>query len=121
VGEVEPERLEAAARHRHRQARAVGWVLEREEHALPAGMAPELGHLALDPERRQPREPVGHAAVERRHGVDLAVAVLDRRDLHAADGTSEAPLAVTTIRTCGLCPRVRLNRPVDTIAPRGPA
>ena len=83
VREVEPERVELPARHRHAEARAVGRVLEREEDALPALLAAQLGDLALDPDRRQPREPVGDAAVERGHGVDRAVAVLDRLDLHA--------------------------------------
>src|SRR5438105_128003 len=44
---------------------------------------------AHDPERGEPREPVRDAPVERGDGVDLSVAVLDRRDLHAADGTSK--------------------------------
>src|SRR5438105_4002020 len=44
---------------------------------------------AHDPERGEPREPVRDAPVERGDGVDLSVAVLDRRDLHAADGMSK--------------------------------
>src|SRR2546430_3195882 len=56
--------FEAPARHGDRQARALRRILEREEHALPAGMAPQLGHLALDPERRQPREPVRDTSVK---------------------------------------------------------
>ena len=83
VREVEPERVELPARHRHAEARAVVRVLEREEDALPALLAAQLGHLALDPDRRQPREPVADAVVERGDGVDLAVAVFDRLDLHA--------------------------------------
>ena len=35
-----------------REAGAVRGILEREEDALPAGVAPKLGHLALDPKRR---------------------------------------------------------------------
>ena len=55
VGEVEPQRVELAARHRHADARAVGRILEREEDARPALVPPELGHLALDPDGRQAR------------------------------------------------------------------
>ena len=40
-----------------RHARAVLGVLEGEEHRRPALLAPQLGDLALDPERRQPPEP----------------------------------------------------------------
>ena len=69
--------------HRHAEARAVRGVLEREEDALPALLAAQLGHLALDPDGRQAREPVADAAVERGHREDPAVAVLDRLDLHA--------------------------------------
>ena len=51
------QRVELAARHLHREARAVLRVLEREEHRRPALLPAQLGHLALDPERRQPLEP----------------------------------------------------------------
>ena len=61
VPQVEPERVEARRAHRHREARAVVRVLEREEDALPRLLAPQLGDLALDPDRRQPREPAGDA------------------------------------------------------------
>ena len=56
-GEVELECVELAALHLHRQRRAVLRVLEREEHRRPALLAPQLGHLAFDPERRQPVQP----------------------------------------------------------------
>jgi hypothetical protein len=82
VGEVELERVERPPRDRGRQARAVLRVLEREEDAAPALVSAQLGHLALDPERRQPREPVGDAAVEAGDGIDLAVAVEQWLDLH---------------------------------------
>jgi len=52
VSEVEPERVEATARHRDREARAVLRVLEREEDALPCGLPAQLGDLALHPHRR---------------------------------------------------------------------
>ena len=84
VGEVEPERVEAVARDRHAQAGAVRRVLEREEDGLPAQVTPQLSDLALDPHRRQPREPLGDTTIEGGDGVDLAVAVVDRLDLHAA-------------------------------------
>ena len=82
VGEVEAQRVEAAAPHRDAEAGAVGRVLEREEDGLPALLAAELGDLALDPDGGQAREPLGDAAVERGDGVDLPVAVLDCLDLH---------------------------------------
>jgi hypothetical protein len=84
VLEPELERVEATAAHRHAEAGAVVRVLEREEDRLPALLALELRDLTLDPERRQPGEPVGHAPVEGGDRVDLAVAVLERLDLHAS-------------------------------------
>jgi hypothetical protein len=84
VGELQPQRVELAARHRDAEARAVLGVLEREEDARPAVRAPQLRDLALDPDRRQALQPGSDAAVEGAHGVDLAVAVLDRLDLHEA-------------------------------------
>jgi hypothetical protein len=83
VREVEAERVELAAGHRHGEAGAFVGVLEREEDALPAILAAELRDLAFDPDGRQAREPVGDAAVERGDAVDAPVAVLDRLDLHA--------------------------------------
>ena len=86
--EVEPQRVELAARDRARQARAVGRILEREEDVRPAGVAAELRDLALDPDGREAGDPVGDAAVERGDGVDLAVAVLQGLDLrHEADAS----------------------------------
>jgi hypothetical protein len=85
VGEVEAEAVELPARHRHRDARAVGRVLQREEDARPALVALQLGHLAFDPDGREPAEPPRDAAVERRDGVHGAVRVRQRLDLaHAA-------------------------------------
>jgi hypothetical protein len=85
VPQVELERVEGAAGDRRRQAGPVLGVLEREEDAAPALVAAELGHLALDPERRQAREPVGDTAVEAGDGVDLLVPVEQRRDLHQGE------------------------------------
>ena len=51
---------------------------------VPSGVAAELGHLALDPELREAGDVHSDAAVERRHRVDLAVAVLLRFDLRHA-------------------------------------
>ena len=73
--QVELQRVEHPPRDRGGQARAVGRILEREEDAAPALRSAQLRHLALDPQRRQPLEPVGDAAVEARDGVDLPVAV----------------------------------------------
>jgi hypothetical protein len=53
VHEVEPQGVELAARHGDRKARAVARVLQREEDARPALLAPELGDLAFDPNSRE--------------------------------------------------------------------
>ena len=82
VAEVEPQPVELPARHQRREDRPVARVLEREEDALPALLAPQLADLALDPDRRQPLQPRADAAVERRDREDPPVAVLDRLDLH---------------------------------------
>src|SRR5262245_32984618 len=84
VRELEPQPVELPARHRDAEARAVLRVLEREEDARPALRAPQLRDLALDPDRGQAGEPGGDPAVERADGVDLAVAVRGRLDLHEA-------------------------------------
>ena len=89
VGELEAQAVELAARHRHAERRAVGGIFQREEDARPALVAPELGHLALDPDRRQTSELLRDASVERGDGVDGAVVVRERFDLaHAASLTS---------------------------------
>jgi hypothetical protein len=85
VGQVEPERVEGAARHRRRERRASRGVLQREEDALPARVPLELGHLALDPDGRQPPQPARDALVEGGHGVDLPVAVQRRLGRHPAN------------------------------------
>ena len=87
VRKVEPKRVELAAGHGHAQASTVRRVLERQEDALPAVLAAQLGHLALDPDGGQSCEPVADAAIERGHREHPAVAVLDRFDLHAPDAT----------------------------------
>src|SRR5439155_24135353 len=81
VRQIEAQRIEPVARNRHAETGAVVRILQREEDRLPARVAPQLGDFALHPDGRKPLQPFGHAAVERRHGVDLAVAVLDRLDL----------------------------------------
>ena len=53
VHELEPQPVELPARHLCGEARAALGILEREEHRRPALLAPQLGHLALDPDRRQ--------------------------------------------------------------------
>src|SRR5207244_11975695 len=78
VGEVEPQRVEAPARHRDAEAGVVGGILEREEDAGPALLPAQLRDLALDPDGGQTGEPGGDAAVERADAVDAPVAVLDR-------------------------------------------
>ena len=84
VGQVEPEPVELPARHLHREARAVLGILEREEDRRPPVLPPQLGDLALDPERRQPLQPARDAAVEGADGVDLPSLDLGRLDLHRA-------------------------------------
>ena len=83
VAQVELQRVEGAPRQRRGHAVALGGILEREEDARPAVVAPELRHLAFDPKRGQAGEPVGDAAVESGDRVDLALAVEKRLDLHA--------------------------------------
>ncbi len=82
VHELEPEGVELAAVHLHGQAGPALGILQREENERPALLAAQLGHLALDPQRREPPEPRGDPLVERADRKDLA-AVNDRRvDLH---------------------------------------
>src|SRR5207247_11076883 len=90
VGEVEPEGVELAPRHRDREAGALGRILEGEEDGLPVRVTAQLGDLALDPDGRQAREPIAHAAVEGCDRVDLAVAARDRLDLHAVQDATRA-------------------------------
>mgnify|MGYP003694418805 CR=1 FL=1 len=54
-------------------------------------LAPQLGDLALDPDRRQALQPRGDAAVERADGVDLAVAV--RRSPRPSRGQDTAAVS----------------------------
>ena len=90
VGEVEPQRVEAPARHRDAEAGAVGGILEREEDAGPALLPAKLRDLTLDPDGGQAGEPGGDAAVERAHRVDPAVAVVDRLDFHTGEARSRS-------------------------------
>ena len=107
VRQVEAERVEAPPRQGGFDARAAVLVLEREEHGLPALLAPQLGDLALDPHGRQPPQPVGETAVEGGDGEDLAVAVLDRLDLRHAEivrsRRCQAPLPCLCQLCAGLC------------------
>jgi hypothetical protein len=50
----------------------------------------QLGHLALDPERGQAREPGADAAVEGGDRVDLAVAVAEGLDLQVPNLAEKA-------------------------------
>ena len=95
VRELEPERVELSAGHRHAEARAVGGIFQREEDALPALLATEIRDLALDPDGRQARKPVADAAVEGGHAEDPPVPVFDRLDLHARMLRPEPRLVVT--------------------------
>ncbi len=54
IGEVEPQRVELAPRHRDGEACPVARILEREEHAGPTLLPPELRDLSLDPDGREP-------------------------------------------------------------------
>jgi hypothetical protein len=91
VDELEPERVEACARHAHRQAGAVAWILEREEDALPTRLTAELRDLAFDPDAREAREPRSDSAVERGDAVDLPLAVDLMLDLHMVESSSAVP------------------------------
>ncbi len=89
--EIELQRVELPAGHQPGQERAVAGILEREEDALPALLAAQLGDLALHPDRRQPLQPGAHPTVERGHGVHPPVAVVDRLDLaHASQSSGSA-------------------------------
>ena len=101
VGEVEPQRVELAARHLDRQAGAALRVLEREEDGRPALLPAQLGHLALDPDGRQPLEPRGDPLVERAHGEDLAPVDLGRLDLHGRASALEQDLGGGLVRAAG--------------------
>src|SRR5207302_4916933 len=81
VGEVEPERVEPAARHGHADAGTVARILEREEDRRPPLVAAELSHLTFDPDRGEAGEPAADSAVERSDRVDGAVVVRQRLDL----------------------------------------
>src|SRR5262249_55483444 len=72
VLEPEPERVEEAPLHLHWQARAAVWILQRQVHGRPLLLAPQLGHLTLDPDSRQAVEPRGDPLVEGTHREDLA-------------------------------------------------
>src|ERR1019366_1354944 len=85
VGELETQPVERAPRHRHADGGAVARILQREKDTRPARVAAELGHLTLDPDRRQPPEPLRDAAVEGADRVHGAIVVRERLDLaHAA-------------------------------------
>ena len=81
VVEVESERVEPPARHRHADAGTVARILEREEDRRPPLVAAELCHLAFDPDGGKASEPTADAAVERSDRVDGAVVVRQRLDL----------------------------------------
>src|SRR5438445_5569618 len=81
VGELEAQAVELPARHRHADRRSVARVLEREEDAGPALVTAQLGDLALDPDSRQPAEPLCDTPVEGSDRVDGAVVVRKRLDL----------------------------------------
>ena len=92
VAEAEPQPVELPARHLHREARAVLGILEREEHGRPALLSAQLGHLALDPDGRQPLEPRGDALVERADREDLAA--VDLASPRPSRSTSTGPMLV---------------------------
>ena len=81
VREVEPQRVEPSARHRDPHAGTVGRILEREEDRCPPFVPAELGHLALDPDRGEARQPLPDPAIERGDRVDGAIVVRQRLDL----------------------------------------
>src|SRR5262249_8772116 len=80
--EAELEAVEDAALDRRLERGAPRRVAARAEHRRPRLVAPELRHLALDPDGGDPTQVPRDAAVERGHRVDLAIAVQDRLDLH---------------------------------------
>src|SRR5262249_50716265 len=82
VAEIEPQPVELPARHLHRETRAVLRVLQREEDRRPALLPPQLGDLALDPQRRQPLQPARYALVDRANREDLPPLDLGELDFH---------------------------------------
>jgi hypothetical protein len=82
VDEVEPKRVERPARHLCGEAGAAVGILEREEHRRPPSLAAQLGHLPLDPHRRQALQPRRDALVEGADGVHPPAVDLRRLDLH---------------------------------------
>ncbi len=104
VAEPEPQRVELAARHLHGEAGAVLGILQREEDRRPAILAPQLGDLALDPERGQLAQIARDPAVERADAVDLPPFDLGGLDLHAVDASDglivhSGPVSGTVPRT----------------------
>src|SRR6266508_1831774 len=122
VDELEAERVEAAPRHADGKAGAVPRILQSEEDALPAVLAPELRDLAFDPDGRQSREPRSNAAIERGDGVDLAIPVELVLDLHTVESSSahvqgESRSRVENVRA-GSARRRRPSSRDDRPAPR---
>ncbi len=88
VGEREVELVVSAALHLHLEAR-IALAAEREEHGGPGFVSPKLAHLALDPDPLDPPEIPAKSPVERRNGIDLAVADHDRLgEAHQVERTS---------------------------------
>src|SRR3979490_865455 len=81
VLKVEPQPVELAARHLHRETRAVLRIFEREKHRSPALLPAQLRHLAFDPNRRQPLDVPRAALLERADRLDLAPLDFCRLDL----------------------------------------
>src|SRR6266508_4233457 len=88
VHELEAERVEAAPRHADGKTGAVPGILQGEEDALPAVLAPKLRDLAFDPDGRKSREPRSNAAIERGDGVELGIPVELVLDLHTVESSS---------------------------------
>ncbi len=99
-GEVELEAVVRAPRDRDVERRAGLRILQRQEDVGPGVVAAELGDLPLHPQGGQPAEVHPDAAVERRDGEDLAVAVHEVLDLrHLARVSPVATPSAASART----------------------
>src|SRR6185437_9588345 len=72
------KRIEALAGHGGAQRRPAVGVLQDDEHEPPAVVSPQLGDLALDPDRGQALQIPGDALVEAGNRENTAIAVTDR-------------------------------------------
>ncbi len=87
----------------HLHGRAALEILQRPEDERPAGLAAQLGDLALDPDVRETADPAGESLVEGRDGVDVTVAMARRdRTLWRGQGFVPREGSARRSRACSL-------------------